>query len=89
MPRVVLGNPYPIFNGRAVHDPTAITEVSIPDCKSLSHAVRDVVHDDGTGNVGLWPAHSAAPAPSWVECDNAELESAIAAHFKCPVGRPQ
>lgn len=90
MPRVVLGNPYPIFNGHPVEDLTAITMVSVPDCKSIGDAVRDIAHDDGSANAGLWASHSAKSKPSWVECpDNPELEAAIAARFGCPAGRPQ
>ena len=89
MPTVYLGNPFPIFNGRPVADPTAITKVSIPECKSLEHMVCDVVHDDGSSNTGLWRQHSALDAPAWVCCDdNPELETAIAEHFGCPAGRP-
>lgn len=88
MPRVVLGNPLPIFNGRVVSDPTAMTAVDIPDCKSLADAVRDIAHDDGAHS-GLWVSHSAAPAPTWVSCDaSPELEAAIAERFGCPAGRP-
>jgi hypothetical protein len=89
VPRVVLGNPFPIFNGRPVEDQTAMTVVSIPDCKSIEDAVRDIAHDDGSPNGGLWLSHSALSKPSWVECaDNPELEAAIAARFGCPAGRP-
>ncbi len=89
MPRVYLGNPLPIFNGRVVEDPNAITMVAVPDSKSLEHAVRDIAHDDGTPNAGLWLSHSAKAAPSWVSCDESpELEAAIAEHFGCPAGRP-
>ena len=89
MPNVYLGNPFPIFNGRPVADPTAITRVSVPDCKSLADAVRDIAHDNGDTNNGLWLSHSAAAAPSWVECDeNPELEAALAQRFGCPIGRP-
>jgi hypothetical protein len=89
MPRVYLGNPSPIFNGRAVEDSNAVTMVSIPDCKSLDDMVRDIGHDDGSSNTGLWRQHSARDTPSWVACDeNPELEAAIAGHFGCPAGRP-
>lgn len=89
MPRVVLGNPLPIFNGVAVRDDTAMTVVDVPDCKSIEHAVRDIGHDDGTPNGGLWRSHSANDIPTWVSCETSpELEAAIAAHFGCPAGRP-
>lgn len=90
MPRVCLGNPYPIFNGTAVEDPTGITMVHVPDTKSVGDAVRDIAHDDGSPNGGLWRSHSARDKPSWVVCDeNPELEAAISEHFGCPAGRPQ
>lgn len=45
--------------------------------------VRTVVHEDGH-----WRAVSAAP-PAWVECpDDPDLEAVFAAHWGCPVGRP-
>lgn len=89
MPRVYLGNPYPIFNGRAVEDNTAITMVSVPECKSLDHMVRDIAHDDGSPNTGLWRQHSGRDIPTWVACDDSpELEAALADHFGCPAGRP-
>lgn len=89
MPRVFLGNPYPIFGGEAVEDSTAITMVHVPDSKSIGDAVRDIVHDDGSSNRGLWSVHSARDVPSWVECEeNRELETALAEHFGCPAGRP-
>ena len=89
MPRVYLGNPYPIFNGVAIADPTAMTMVHVPDLKSIRDAVRDIGHDDGTPNGGLWRSHSARDIPTWVSCDeNPELEAAVAEHFGCPAGRP-
>jgi hypothetical protein len=39
------------------------------------------------GPDGLWPRASFAPA-AWVECDDPELEQALAEHFGCPIGRP-
>jgi hypothetical protein len=56
--------------------------------KTLDEAVRDVVHHE-PGFSGLWVLHSAAPAPSWVESDNPDLEQALADHYGCPIGRPQ
>lgn len=89
MPRVFLGNPFPIFDGRPVEDPTAVTVVHVPDSKSLADAVRDIAHDDGSANGGLWLSHSALSKPSWVECaDSPELEAAVAERFGCPAGRP-
>lgn len=84
MPRVLMGNLHPIFNGQAISDSTAITDVSVPDSKSLDHMLRDIAHEDG-----LWRVHSADAAPSWVECPaSPELEAALADRFGCPVGRP-
>jgi hypothetical protein len=67
-----------------------MTRVHVPDNKTLDQMIRDIAHDDGTSNAGLWYSHSAAPSPSWVVCDdNPELEKAIAERFGCPVGRPE
>ncbi len=88
MPTVQLGNPQPIFNGMVHNDPTAVTQVSIPESRSFDEAIRDVCHDDGTSNTGLWAAHSGAKAPAWVASDSPELEAALAARFGCPAGRP-
>lgn len=82
MATVYLGNPTPVFNGIPSDDPDAITKVSIPDGRSLSSALRDIVHSDG-----LWQIHSAGN-PTWVESDTPELAEAIAQHFGCPIGRP-
>lgn len=89
MPRVLLGNPAPVINGRVTSDPTGVTVVTIPDCKSIQDAVRDIGHDDGSAHVGLWWSHSGLAAPAWVSCDeNPELEDAVAQRFGCPAGRP-
>lgn len=45
--------------------------------------VRTVTHTDGH-----WTAHSSQP-PAWVECpEDPDLETVLAEHFGCPVGRP-
>ena len=85
MPSVFLGNPQPIGDGAT---PGCVTEIDVPWSKSLEEAVRDISHDDGTANSGLWVAHSRAKSPSWVESDSPALAAALAAKWGCPVGRP-
>lgn len=88
MSTVHLGNPRPIFNGEPVDDQAAVTRVVIRDGKTLRESLLDIVHNDGTPNTGLWPQHSAASSPSWVESDDPQLAQAIATHYGCPIGRP-
>jgi hypothetical protein len=91
MPRVVLGNPFPIFNGQAVTDPTAITQIDVPEGKPVQENLRTISYDDGHGgNSGLWLSHSWKKAPAWVHCpDDPELEAAIAEHYGIPRGTPE
>jgi hypothetical protein len=93
VPRVILGNPWPIFNGIIQRDDNALTMVHVPETKTLQEAIRDIAHDDGTphvggaGSHGAWKAHSGASKPSFVSCpDWPELEEALAKHFGCPTG---
>ena len=74
MPSVRLGNPRPV-GALPGFDGEHITEIDVPDSKSFEHAIRDICHDDGTANTGLWRAHSDAPAPSWVESSSPDLAS--------------
>lgn len=83
MPVVHLGNPAAHAGGDRLPGEGHVTRVVIPDCRTLDQAVRDVTHEDG-----LWSRHSHADAASWVECDDPELEQALAAEFGCPIGRP-
>lgn len=88
MPVVHLGNPAPMDGANPLPGGERVTTVVIPDSRSLDDAIRDVAHNDGSPNTGLWAAHSSAGAPSWVECqENPELASALAARFGCPIGR--
>ena len=67
------------------------TTINLPgDDERWTHdeRLRAVVHDGADdGLAGHWPSHSSKP-PAWVECDDPDLEQAIAAHFGCPIGRP-
>lgn len=85
---VMLGNPQPAIAGSTVdeHGNGVVKVVTDPE-SDIATVLRDLFHDDGTPNVGLWVAHSTAPAPAWVESDDAELAQAIADHAGCRVGR--
>lgn len=85
---VLLGNPQPSVAGSTVDaNGEGILKV-VPDPEaSVEGVLRDLFHDDGTANSGLWPSHSTAAAPSWVESDNSELAAAIAARTGCRLGR--
>lgn len=90
MPVVYLGNPAPLDRGQPMPDQgERVTTVTIPDSRPTDAAVRDIAHNDGSPNAGLWASHSAAQAPTWVQCpDDPALEAALAARFGCPAGRP-
>lgn len=60
-----------------------ITSVDMPDHLSHADAIRTIMHPDG-----LWRSHSLAPAPAWVESDDAALAAAISNAVGCPIGRP-
>lgn len=87
MPRVLLGNPSALDAGRPLPG-HQITTVDLPDSYTDAEKLRTLFHLDAT-TAGVWPSHSAAPAPSWVECpDDPELEAAISEQTGCPIGRP-
>lgn len=79
---VHLGNPAPLDAGRPIPGPQ-VTTAFVPTTYTESEQLRTIVHDDG-----IWPAHSSAPAPSWVDADDANLAEALSNHYGCPVGRP-
>jgi len=79
MPVVQLGNPNPIgVEGKSV------TTANIPDVYTMSERLRTLFHDDG-----LWPQHSLASAPDWVECDDDATAEAISESTGCPIGCPE
>jgi hypothetical protein len=55
-----------------------------PDEEGWTHdeRVRQAVHADGH-----WAKHSSRP-PAWLECDDPDLQTALAEHWGCPVGEP-
>lgn len=79
---VHFGNPAPLDAGRPYPGPQ-ITTALLPTSYTDAELFRTVTHRDG-----LWPAHSSASAPSWVESDHPELADVLAAHYGCPIGRP-
>jgi hypothetical protein len=68
-------------------EPGVITTVHMPDSYTLQEQVRTVTHEDDA-TVGVWRAHSAAGAPSWVDGDDAKLVEALAKEYNCPIGNP-
>lgn len=82
MPTARLGNRAAIDRGQILEG-NRVTTVHILDEDSLSERMRTLTHADG-----LWPNMSVHPA-AWVECDDPELEAALATHFGCPVGMPE
>ena len=87
MPRVLLGNPSAIDAGRPIAG-HQITTVDLPDSYTRAEQLRTLFHLDAT-TAGVWPSHSAAPAPSWVECDtDPDLAAAISEETGCSIGRP-
>lgn len=79
---VRLGNPAPLDAGRALPAPQ-VTTVYVPTTYSESEKLRTIVHADG-----IWPAHSSAAAPSWVDADDDVLAEALSTHYGCPIGQP-
>jgi hypothetical protein len=59
-----------------------VVTVVMRDEDSLQSRKRTITHPDG-----IWSRHSAG-WPLWVEADDPEVESALARHYDCPVGRP-
>lgn len=87
MPRVLLGNPGAVDAGRPIPG-HQITTVDLPGSYTRAEQLRTLFHLDATTQ-GVWPSHSTAAAPSWVECpEDTELETAISEYCGCPVGRP-
>ena len=87
MPLVLLGNPSALDVGRPIPG-HQITVAPVPDFYTREEQMRTLFHLDANTS-GVWPMHSAAPAPSWVECpDDPELAAAISAQTGCPIGRP-
>lgn len=87
MPLVLLGNPAAMDAGRPIEG-HQITSVALPDFYTRAEQLRTLFHQDAN-TAGVWPSHSAAPAPSWVECpEDPELAHAISEQCGCPVGRP-
>lgn len=82
MPTVRLGNRSPLDPQGQLMPGPSVTTVVFPVDEDLPTRMRTLAHSDG-----FWVRHSAASA-SWVESDDAELETAIAQHFNCPIGRP-
>lgn len=79
MPTVRLGNHAALDKGRVVEG-EQITTIHVPDVDPHEDRMRNITHNDG-----LWRSVASAP-PVWVECDDPELERALAAHFDCRVG---
>lgn len=81
MPTVRLGNTAAVDLGQLL-DGNRVTTIHILDENGLESRMRTITHADG-----FWRAMSMRPA-AWVECDDPEIEDALAAHFNCPVGEP-
>jgi len=82
MPTVRLGNKAALDRGQVIEG-NQVTTMNVLDEDDLATRIRTITHADG-----LWPRMSSAP-PAWVECDDPELEAALAEQFGCPVGRPK
>lgn len=83
MPIVRMGNPAPLDAGKPLAEPS-VTTVHLPDSYSDEQMYNAI-----TDPQGVWRAHSAASAPSWVECDDPDVAQMISEHYACPVGRPE
>lgn len=81
MPIARLGNTAALDRGQIMLG-NRVTTVQIMDENDLPTRMRTITHQDG-----LWPRLSVEPA-AWVECNDPELEKALAAYFNCPIGEP-
>jgi hypothetical protein len=59
-----------------------VTRVELPDEWSLSEAFTSITQPGR----GVWDSQSTKP-PAWVESDNEELETLLADHYGCLVGK--
>lgn len=78
---VLLGNNSALDAGKPLPG-NLITSVRIPELYDPERALRAIAHDDG-----CWVRHSSGP-PVWVESTDLDLAAAVAAHYGCPLGRP-
>ena len=79
---VVMGNNNPLDMGRPMGGRSVTTFNPNPD-DPLDVWMRDITHEQEGG----WVRHSLE-APAWVESNVPELAEALAAHYDCPIGRP-
>jgi hypothetical protein len=63
-------------------DGKRVVTIVIRDDEDLTSRMRTIAHPDG-----VWVRHSSS-WPEWVESDDPDIESELAAHYNCPVGRP-
>ena len=83
MATVILGNPDAVDPATRTPLGEQVTTIHVSsEWNTLQEMVRTICHDDGH-----WSQHSQGN-PSWVESDDPELASRIAAWFGCPIGRP-
>lgn len=81
-----LGNVAALDNGQLMPAGWRTTEAQFPIGRTHAERLADVVDVSKASN-GFWAAHSAAP-PAWVESNDPQLEADVAAHYGCPIGRP-
>lgn len=82
MATVYLGNPAALDDGEPMEG-QRITTATIPEDHTVAEALSAITARDG-----VWPNHSAAPAPAWVESDNEDLACLLSSHYGCRIGRP-
>jgi hypothetical protein len=97
MPIVHLGNPQPVHHlpGERLPDGSKsdelqrlpleghqITTINLPPTYTQREMIRTVTHRDG-----VWPKHSDADRPTWVEAEDRELEAALCEYFNAPTLR--
>lgn len=81
MPFFALGNPAALDAGRQMEG-HKVTEGSLPEAFTSEQRFNAITALDG-----IWRNHSGASAPTWVTCDDPELEQALSEHYGCPIGR--
>lgn len=81
MPTVRFGNHAALDNGKSM-DGEWVTIHIASAADTLAEQMQTITHANG-----VWVRNSTEP-PAWVECDDPELEAALAAHYGCSIGEP-
>lgn len=82
---IALGNIAALDAGQPMPPGNRVTSAGFDDVLSRDDMFRTVT--DTAAGLGFWAVHSMQP-PAWVECSDPQLAERVAAHYGCPIGRP-